>query len=82
MGSLRRAVQRSSVNVPVTCSGQEDVADVDSGGLMADIRYSGVRGNGKIAYWVTDPCRAPADIAEELTRLAQGGSISRRHAGR
>jgi hypothetical protein len=33
---------------------------------MADIRYSGVRDDERIASGIADPSRAPADIAEEL----------------
>jgi hypothetical protein len=39
-----------------------------SGGLTTDIRYSGVRGNGRIDCGVADPSCAPAEIAEELFR--------------
>jgi hypothetical protein len=33
-----------------------------------DIRYSGVRGNGRIACGIADASRAPAEIAEWLFR--------------
>jgi len=33
-----------------------------------DIRYCGVRGNGKIDRGIADPSRAPAEIAEWLFR--------------
>jgi hypothetical protein len=35
---------------------------------MANIRYSGVRGNGVIASGIADPSRAPAEIAAKLFR--------------